>query len=32
MEQVLTYHAIPFTREERPFTPVSQAPGHHGER
>jgi urease accessory protein len=32
MEQVLTYHAIPFRREMRPFTPVSQAPGHHGER
>jgi urease accessory protein len=29
MEQVLSYHAIPFTREIRPFTPVSQAPGHH---
>ena len=32
MEQVLTYHAIPFTREQRAFTPVSQAPGHHDER
>jgi urease accessory protein len=32
MEQVLNYHAIPFTRETRPFTPVSQAPGHHGGR
>lgn len=32
MEQVLTYHAIPFSREERAFTPVSQAPGHHNER
>jgi urease accessory protein UreE len=31
MQQVLDYHAIPFTRERRPFTPVSQAPGHHGE-
>jgi urease accessory protein len=31
MEQVLTYHAIPFTRDMRPFTPVSQAPGHHGD-
>ena len=30
-EQVLTYHAIPFLREIRPFTPVSQAPSHHGE-
>jgi urease accessory protein len=30
MEQVLAYHAIPFTREQRPFTPVLQAPGHHG--
>ena len=29
MEQVLNYHAIPFSREMRPFTPVSQAPGHH---
>jgi urease accessory protein len=32
MEQVLTYHAIPFVRETRPFTPVAQAPGHHGGR
>ena len=32
MEQVLTYHAIPFAREQRAFTPVSQAPGHHDER
>jgi len=32
MEQVLTYHAIPFTREQRAFTPVSQTPGHHDER
>ena len=32
MEQVLTYHAIPFAREQRAFTPVSQAPGHHNER
>ena len=32
MEQVLTYHVIPFTREQRAFTPVSQAPGHHDER
>ena len=32
MEQVLTYHRIPFSREMRAFTPVSQAPGHHGER
>ena len=30
VEQMLTYHAIPFTRDVRPFTPVSQAPGHHG--
>jgi len=29
MEQVLTWHAIPFTREQRPFTPESQAPEHH---
>jgi urease accessory protein UreE len=28
MEQVLTYHGIPFDREERPFTPVSQVPSH----
>jgi urease accessory protein len=27
MEQVLTYHAIPFSRSCRPFTPVSQAGG-----
>jgi urease accessory protein len=32
MEQVLAYHGIPFTRETRAFTPVSQAPGHHGDR
>jgi len=32
MEQVLVYHGIPFSRDMRPFTPVSQAPGHHGER
>ena len=32
MERVLTYHGIPFSRDMRPFTPVSQAPGHHGER
>jgi urease accessory protein len=32
MEQVLNYHAIPFQRETRRFTPVSQAPGHHEER
>ena len=29
MEQVLTYHAIPFTRERRTFTPESQGPEHH---
>ncbi|HUR34127.1 MAG TPA: urease accessory protein UreE [Vicinamibacterales bacterium] len=29
VEQVLAYHLIPFTRERRPFTPVSAAPGHH---
>ena len=28
MEQVLTYHGIPFERDERPFTPVSQVPSH----
>jgi urease accessory protein len=32
MQQVLNYHAIPYTRDIRPFTPVSQAPGHHGGR
>lgn len=29
VEQMLAYHAIPFVRETRPFTPVSQSPGHH---
>ncbi len=29
MEQVLTYHAIPFARERRTFTPESQGPAHH---
>jgi urease accessory protein UreE len=29
VEQVFDYHRIPFTRAVRPFTPVSQAPGHH---
>ena len=29
MEQVLTWHAIPFTREQRAFTPESQGPEHH---
>ncbi len=29
MEQVLTHHAIPFTREQRTFTPESQGPEHH---
>lgn len=28
MEQVLTYHAIPFTRGWRAFTPVMQTSGH----
>jgi len=32
VEQMLSYHAIPFAREVRPFTPVSQAPSHHAER
>ena len=32
MEQVLTYHGVPFVREQRVFTPASQAPGHHDER
>jgi urease accessory protein len=30
VDQMLGYHGIPFTRERRPFTPVSQAPSHHG--
>lgn len=30
MEQVLAYHAIPFTREQRRFTPETAGPGHHG--
>jgi urease accessory protein len=30
MEQVLQYHAIPFTRDVRVFTPASQGPAHHG--
>ncbi len=29
MEQVLAYHAIPFTREQRTFTPESTGPEHH---
>jgi urease accessory protein len=28
MEQVLSYHAIPFTRERRVFTPMAQIPDH----
>jgi urease accessory protein len=28
MEQVLTYHAIPYVRDLRRFTPVSQVPDH----
>ena len=28
MEQVLTYHAIPFERDTRPFTPAGQGAGH----
>jgi urease accessory protein len=32
VEQMLTYYAIPFARDTRPFTPVSQAPGHHEAR
>lgn len=27
---MLAYHGIPFTRDTRPFTPVSAGPGHHG--
>jgi hypothetical protein len=30
VEQMLGYHRIPFTRQRRPFTPVSQTPSHHG--
>lgn len=29
MEQVLTHHAIPFTREQRTFTPEPQGADHH---
>ena len=32
MAQVLHYHAIPYTRELRPFMPVLQSPGHVTER
>ena len=32
MEQVLTYHAIPFVRDLRAFTPVSQVPDHEHRR
>ena len=28
MSQVLEYYGIAFTREERPFTPIGQIPGH----
>ena len=28
MDQILTYHTIPFVRERRPFTPVGQASDH----
>jgi urease accessory protein len=28
MEQVLAYHAIPFVRDRRPFTPIGQMPDH----
>jgi urease accessory protein len=28
LEQVLTYHAIRFTRERRAFTPIAQIPDH----
>jgi urease accessory protein len=31
MAQVLHYHRIPYTREQRPFTPVLQSPGHAAE-
>lgn len=30
MDEVLAFHAIPFERAVRPFTPVSVGPGHHG--
>jgi urease accessory protein UreE len=29
VEQMLTYHAIPYVRDVRPFTPVSQAMSDH---
>jgi urease accessory protein UreE len=32
MEQVLTYHAIPYVRGRRPFTPVTQVPNHEHRR
>lgn len=28
MSQILEFHRVPFDRAERPFTPVSQVPGH----
>lgn len=28
LEQVLVYHAIPFVRDSRPFTPIGQTPDH----
>jgi len=28
MDQILKYHAIPFVRESRPFTPIGQVPDH----
>jgi len=28
MDQILTYHAIPFVRERRPFTPLGQISDH----
>lgn len=32
MEQVLTYHGIPYVRDSRPFTPVSQVADHEHRR
>ena len=29
VEEVFAFHTIPFTRDTRPFTPLSQGPGHH---
>lgn len=29
VDEVFAFHAIPFSRDTRAFTPVSQGPGHH---